>query len=118
LRRIEARLAELSGGTGEGQDEAEASRDSLPDPAREAEAARLRDEWNTAYWRSFGWWEHKVVTGPAPRLYDCFNESDGMVSDISSVVSDFIASGKPYAVTDSAGLGKDEFRRQNTAVRR
>ncbi|MER6612466.1 hypothetical protein [Streptomyces xantholiticus] len=117
LQRIEARLAELAGGTGDGQDEAEGSRDSLPDPAREAEAARLRDEWNTAYWRSFGWWEHKVITGPAPRLYDCFNESDAMVSDISSVVSDFIASGKPYAVTDSASLGKDEFKRQNTAVR-
>ena len=40
-----------------------------------------------------------------------------MVSDISSVVSDFIASGKPYAVTDSAELGADEFKRQNTAVR-
>ncbi|UYQ62100.1 hypothetical protein [Streptomyces peucetius] len=117
LQRIEARLAELSGGAGEGRDEAEVSRDSLPDPAREAETARLRDEWNTAYWRSFGWWEHKVITGPAPRLYDCFNESDAMVSDISSVVSDFIASGKPYAVTDSAGLGEDEFKRQNTAVR-
>ncbi len=40
-----------------------------------------------------------------------------MVSDISSVVSDFIASGKPYAVTDSAALGAEEFKRQNTAVR-
>lgn len=40
-----------------------------------------------------------------------------MVSDISSVVSDFIASGKPYAVTDSAELGVEEFKRQNTAVR-
>ncbi len=40
-----------------------------------------------------------------------------MVSDISSVVSDFIASGKPYAVTDSAQLGVEEFKRQNTAVR-
>jgi hypothetical protein len=40
-----------------------------------------------------------------------------MVSDISSVVSDFIASGKPYAVTDSAELGEAEFKRQNTAVR-
>ncbi|PWS52843.1 hypothetical protein DLE01_02335, partial [Streptomyces sp. FT05W] len=52
-----------------------------------------------------------------PKLYDCFNQSDAMVSDISSVVSDFIASGKPYAVTDSAELGADEFKRQNTAVR-
>lgn len=77
----------------------------------------MREEWNAAYWSSFGYWEHRIVTGPEPRLYDCFNEADGMVSDISSVVSDFIASGKPYAVTDSAGMGTEEFRRQNTAVR-
>ncbi|GAA2956144.1 hypothetical protein [Streptomyces enissocaesilis] len=123
LARIEARLGELgAGGNGNGKaktarDEAETSRDALPDPAREAELALLGDEWNAAYWRSFGWWEHRVVTGAEPRLYDCFNESDGMVSDISSVVSDFIASGKPYAVTDSAELGAEEFKKQNTAVR-
>jgi hypothetical protein len=33
------------------------------------------------------------------------------------VVSDFIASGKPYAVTDSAEVGAEEFKRNNTAVR-
>ncbi|MFE4336542.1 hypothetical protein ACFRQM_46555 [Streptomyces sp. NPDC056831] len=117
LARIEARLEALSSGGHVAGDEAEMSRDSLADPAREAEIARLKDEWNAASWRALGWWEHKVVTGARMRLYDCFNESDAMVSDISSVVSDFIASGKPYAVTDSAGLGEDEFRRQNTAVR-
>lgn len=79
--------------------------------------ATLRAEWNDAYWRSFGWWEHRTVTGSQPKLYDCFNQADAMVSDISSVVSDFIASGKPYAVTDSAELGAEEFKRQNTAVR-
>ncbi|MDQ0842763.1 hypothetical protein QFZ68_002443 [Streptomyces sp. V1I6] len=117
LQRVEARMAELSGVSKAGGDEAEEARDSVADPAREAEIMKLKDEWNAAYWRSFGWWEHRVITGPEPRLYDCFNESDGMVSDISSVVSDYIASGKPYAVTDSAGLGEAEFRRQNTAVR-
>ncbi|MDK0519426.1 hypothetical protein [Streptomyces sp. ML-6] len=117
MARIEARLAELAGGGRVARDEAELSRDSLADPAREAETARLRDEWNAASWRSQGWWEHRVITGAQMRLYDCFNESDAMVSDISSVVSDFIASGKPYAVTDSAELGEEEFRRQNTAVR-
>ncbi|MFF3731548.1 hypothetical protein ACFYXM_14810 [Streptomyces sp. NPDC002476] len=117
LTRIEARLDVLTSGGQTSGDEAELSRDSLADPAREAEIARLRDEWNAASWRALGWWEHKVVTGARMRLYDCFNESDAMVSDISSVVSDFIASGKPYAVTDSAALGEDEFRRQNTAVR-
>lgn len=117
LVRIEARLAELAAvGRADG-DEAEESRVSLADPVREAEVAQLRAAWNDAYWRSFGWWEHRTVVGPQPRLYDCFNESDAMVSDISSVVSDFIASGKPYAVTDSAALGAEEFKRQNTAVR-
>ncbi|MCZ9338324.1 hypothetical protein NGM37_11095, partial [Streptomyces sp. TRM76130] len=70
-----------------------------------------------AYWAAVPAWEHRVITGAEPRLYDCFNVSDAMVSDISSVVSDFIASGKPYAVTDSGELGEEEFKRQNTAVR-
>ncbi|MFW3459577.1 hypothetical protein ACN24K_00995 [Streptomyces microflavus] len=117
LVRIDARLAELAAVGRSGGDESEESRVSLADPAREAETAQLRAAWNDAYWRSFGWWEHRTVTGAQPKLYDCFNESDAMVSDISSVVSDFIASGKPYAVTDSAALGAEEFKRQNTAVR-
>ncbi|MFJ3618183.1 hypothetical protein ACIPSH_08500 [Streptomyces iakyrus] len=117
LSRIEARLAQLSGSGGDRGDEAVATRDGLIDVARHEEAARLRAEWNDAYWRSFPSWEHRVITGAEPRLYDCFNVSDAMVSDISSVVSDFIASGKPYAVTDSAGVGVEEFKRNNTAVR-
>ncbi|WP_078850132.1 hypothetical protein [Streptomyces sp. NRRL F-5126] len=117
LARVEARLAELATSGHAGGDEAEVARRSVGDQARLDEAKRLHTEWNDAYWRSFGWWEHRVVMGAEPKLYDCFNQSDGMVSDISSVVSDFIASGKPYAVTDSAEIGADEFRRQNTAVR-
>ncbi|WP_425584534.1 hypothetical protein [Streptomyces levis] len=117
LDRIEARLAQLSGAGGDRGDEAEATREGLVDVARHEEVARLRAEWNDAYWRSFPDWEHRVITGAEPRLYDCFNVSDAMVSDISSVVSDFIASGKPYAVTDSAEVGVEEFKRNNTAVR-
>ncbi|MEU3251606.1 hypothetical protein [Streptomyces sp. NPDC006997] len=117
LARVEARIAELTGNGAEKGDEAVATRDGLTDVAQHAEIARLRAEWNDAYWRSLPDFEHRVITGPEPRLYDCFNVSDAMVSDISSVVSDFIASGKPYAVTDSAGLGAEEFKRRNTAVR-
>ncbi|MYS95288.1 hypothetical protein GTY47_37905 [Streptomyces sp. SID5464] len=118
LARIEARIAQLAGTGGDkGRDEAEATRDGQVDVARHEEVARLRAEWNAAYWRSFPTWEHRVITGAEPRLYDCFNVSDAMVSDISSVVSDFIASGKPYAVTDSAEVGVEEFKRNNTAVR-
>ncbi|MEU0964985.1 hypothetical protein ABZ357_05890 [Streptomyces sp. NPDC005917] len=117
LTRIETRLAELTGTGGEKRDEAEASRDDVVDLKKHEEIARLRAEWNDAYWRSFPDHEHRVITGAEPRLYDCFNVSDAMVSDISSVVSDYIASGKPYAVADSAEVGVEEFKRANTAVR-
>ncbi|GAA2195622.1 hypothetical protein [Streptomyces bangladeshensis] len=117
LDRIEARLAELAGAGGGKGDEAEATRDGIVDVHKHEEIARLRAQWNDAYWRSFPSYEHRVIRGAQPRLYDCFNVSDAMVSDISSVVSDFIASGKPYAVTDSGELGVEEFKRQNTAVR-
>ncbi|WP_427922517.1 hypothetical protein [Streptomyces sp. cg40] len=117
MARIEARITELTGGAADKGDEAELTRDGVVDLAKYEEIARLRAEWNDAYWQSFGTFEHRVISGAEPRLYDCFNVSDAMVSDISSVVSDFIASGKPYAVTDSAQLGVEEFKRQNTAVR-
>ncbi|WP_214320929.1 CDP-glycerol glycerophosphotransferase family protein [Nonomuraea sediminis] len=52
---------------------------------------------------------HLVVTGNEPHLYDCFNEADVMISDISSVVADFLASGKPYAVTNVSGLPERNF---------
>ncbi|MEU9306166.1 hypothetical protein [Streptomyces sp. NPDC048256] len=117
LTRLKARLDGLSLAFDERADEAVTSRDGIVDVRKHQEAARLRAEWNEAYWRSFPSFEHRVITGAGPRLYDCFNASDAMVSDISSVVSDFIASGKPYAVADSAELGAEEFRRQNTAVR-
>ncbi|QEU65918.1 hypothetical protein CP966_11965 [Streptomyces galilaeus] len=117
LTRLKARLDGLSLAFDEKADEAVTSRDGLVDMRKHQEAARLRTDWNDAYWRSFPSYEHRVITGTEPRLYDCFNASEAMVSDISSVVSDFIASGKPYAVTDSAELGAEEFRRQNTAVR-
>lgn len=117
LTRLKARLDGLSLAFDERADEAVTSRDGIVDVRKHEEAARLRAEWNETYWRSFPSFEHRVITGTGPRLYDCFNASEAMVSDISSVVSDFIASGKPYAVADSAELGAEEFRRQNTAVR-
>lgn len=118
LQRIEgSRAAETVADELGSWDDAAVSRDFLTPPERAADEEREQREWNEAYWRSFGWWEHRLITGPQPRIFDCFNVSHALVSDISSVVSDFIASGKPYAVTDSAELGAEEFRRQNTAVR-
>ncbi|MFI6476607.1 CDP-glycerol glycerophosphotransferase family protein [Nonomuraea sp. NPDC050663] len=56
--------------------------------------------------------DHQVVTGATPHLYDCFNQADLLIGDISSVVSEFIASGKPYAVTNVAGLPDEDFKQR------
>lgn len=53
----------------------------------------------------------KHVFGAASRklsLVECVNRSDALVSDVSGVVSDYLYSGKPYAVTDMLDLG-DRF---------
>ena len=119
LARIEARLSRLAGGApARGwrswlrpqADEATQSRDSVPGTDGDAEWRELTDAWHAAYWRSQEPWRHRVVTGPRPVLYDCFDHADLLISDISSVVADFIASGKPYAVANPDGLGEDEFR--------
>ncbi|GGO18351.1 hypothetical protein GCM10010116_36970 [Microbispora rosea subsp. aerata] len=59
---------------------------------------------------------HLAVTGREPTLYECFNEADVLVSDISSVVSDFVASGKPYVVANVAGLPPERFRERYPAA--
>ncbi|WP_239161312.1 CDP-glycerol glycerophosphotransferase family protein [Acrocarpospora phusangensis] len=50
-------------------------------------------------------------------LYACFNQADLLVSDISSVVADFVASGKPYAVTNVAGRPAADFRERHPTAR-
>jgi hypothetical protein len=52
---------------------------------------------------------HEVVTG-AEGLYSAFNRADLLVSDISSVITDFLASGKPYVVTSSSSEDPERFR--------
>jgi CDP-glycerol glycerophosphotransferase (TagB/SpsB family) len=35
-------------------------------------------------------------------IVECFNRADAMVADVSSVISDFLYSGKPFVITDMA----------------
>ncbi|MCP9980442.1 CDP-glycerol glycerophosphotransferase family protein [Actinomadura madurae] len=53
---------------------------------------------------------HQVVTGADASLYECFNRSDMLVTDISSVISDYIPSLKPYVVTNPEGMDETVFR--------
>ncbi|WP_329016837.1 hypothetical protein [Streptomyces sp. NBC_01601] len=81
-----------------------------PDGDRESRIVRATAAWETAYWASYPEWEHLIVTGPRPALYACFNAADLLISDVSSVVSDWLSSEKPYAVANTSGLSEDDFR--------
>jgi hypothetical protein len=54
--------------------------------------------------------QHRIVVAAKPTLYECFNDADLLISDISSVVADFVQSQKPYVVTNPADLDDEEFR--------
>jgi hypothetical protein len=54
---------------------------------------------------------HRVLTG-LTHLYTAFDEADVLVSDVSSVVTDFLWSGKPYVMTDPERLPEEEYRRR------
>ena len=98
-------------------DGADRTRDCRLTREQEQRVTWLRGRRGELVWATGRPEEHRLVIGDDYELYDCFNESDALVSDISSVVSDFMASGRPYAITDSAALGEDEFKLRNTAAR-
>ncbi|MFC0493613.1 hypothetical protein ACFFKE_01235 [Streptomyces mutabilis] len=113
LARRTAELDRLtSAGFRSAADQAERMlRQPAPEPGRAAAVAGAAVAWEEAYWASLPEWEHQVVTDARPTLYACFNRADLLISDVSSVISDFLASGKPYAVANTSGLAEDGFRK-------
>jgi hypothetical protein len=81
-----------------------------PDGRREALIAEATAAWERAYWASFPEWEHQIITDARPGIFACFNEADLLISDVSSVVSDWLSSEKPYAVANTSGLSEEAFR--------
>lgn len=54
--------------------------------------------------------EHVIVDRrPELTLTDCLARADVLLSDISSVVSDFLATGRPVIVTNPAGLSQQAY---------
>jgi hypothetical protein len=109
LKALTRRLDALAGDETAG-DEAQITRDTAAVGSSNA-WQEVEDAWTAAYWQAGGPLRHRVITGPRPHVYDCFNHADLLISDISSVAGDFIVSGKPYAVTNVKGLATEEFRR-------
>lgn len=52
---------------------------------------------------------HRVVDPGPDSLYAAFNEADVLVSDVSSVITDFLASHKPYIVTNPKAWDRNAF---------
>ncbi|WP_198587219.1 hypothetical protein [Glycomyces xiaoerkulensis] len=93
------------------------SRDDMTSTAEVEANRRAAAKRDADFWSSRPTGGHVVITGAEPTVYDCFNQAHALIADVSSVVTDFIASGKPYAIADSAGLGEAVFKRDNTAAR-
>ncbi|MFD0118923.1 hypothetical protein ACFVZL_25740 [Streptomyces sp. NPDC058320] len=81
-----------------------------PDGDRQADVAEATAAWEAAYWASFPEWEHLVITDARPAIFTCFNQADVLISDVSSVVSDWLTSEKPYAVANTSGMSESDFR--------
>lgn len=112
LERATAELELLiSGGFRTAADEVERMLlQSTPEPGRARAVAETTARWEDLYWASLPVGEHQIVTGSRPALYSCFDQAHLLISDVSSVVSDFLASGKPYAVANTSGLPEETFR--------
>ncbi|MFJ9828753.1 hypothetical protein ACIRSU_30940 [Streptomyces sp. NPDC101160] len=106
LARIDKKLADL-------QERGVRSKyPDLTEDERTGRIRRLREQAGALYWESLPDSAHHVVIERIPSLYDCFNHSDLLIGDMSSVVSDFVASRKPYAIFNLEGLPDDQFRNE------
>lgn len=78
--------------------------------ARSAAGGEHREPGATAeFWAEAPATTHRVVEGSWPGLSSCFEQSDALVADVSSVVSDWLALDRPLALTNPEGLDAAEF---------
>ncbi len=59
---------------------------------------------------------HEVESPYDRDLIDSFNAADALIADVSAVVSDFPASGKPYLVVNATGTSDEAFRAANPSI--
>lgn len=113
LAELDERISELAGLNVSG-DRLQRTRDARRvDSDVRGELEELRRQWSELFWDdAYQGRRHLIVTERQPSLYDCFNHSDLLISDMSSVISDFVASCKPYVVTNALDEDDAAFRLQ------
>ncbi len=75
--------------------------------ALETEALRAAAE--ERFWAGVDPSAHLVVEADGPSLFSCFDQADALVTDVSSVLTDFTATGRPYAVTNPTAAPYEQF---------
>lgn len=70
--------------------------------------------WTDSYWAANP--GHRILTAPAPELYACFATADALISDVSSVTTDFLAADRPYAVVNVTNAPDEQFRVSSPAA--
>ena len=115
LKEIQARLGELTGRL-HGDDAQQTREARIPDHDGTAEWHELHAEWHRLFWESRGPVRHHAILKQLPTLYECFNQADILISDVSSVVADFVASLKPYVLTNAHDLPDEDFRAAYTTA--
>ena len=91
-------------------DPADQSVESGERPGTSAVEAEQQQRLNDSeYFRSLPPDAHLVVEPGSLELFSCFDEADALVTDVSSLVSDFMVSGKPYAVCNPSDLTTADF---------
>lgn len=70
---------------------------------------RAREEVNALLASAGG--QHRCLDeAPAETILDCFEQADVLISDVSSITSDFLATERPFVVTNPRDLDADTFR--------
>lgn len=85
-----------------------------PSTAAETKSAKEANELATSVGNEFfarlDQHEHVVIHPDAGLgLFQCFEHADSLITDISSVLSDFIATGRPYAVCNPRNVSEAAF---------
>jgi hypothetical protein len=110
---VELRLPQQSHRTG-GGDLLDRAIESGRRPTRREDRAADPAE---AAWSAAPVAAHRIAGPDGPGLASCFAQASLLVADISSVVSDYLAVDRPYALIDTRGVGAEQLRRAFPAAR-
>ena len=80
-----------------------------PDGLSALEVEQVRATAEEQFWSTVAPDQHLTISQRGPSLLSCFAQADALVTDVSSVLSAYLSTGRPYAVCNTSGLDADTF---------